>query len=177
MSRSKGALNWTTREAKEMARRIVCDPEYWEATRKRAIEGTLGQMEPVLWHYAFGKPKERVELSLAPDLAHLSNEELAAEALELAAAFREPLALCAPALDAPRSAQSVSPDYSTSENSFPTNGLEHAPNETLTLPDPEGAARRPSGADPERSTEEAEEREALFQLLLAARWRGEPGEK
>jgi len=37
-------------------------------------------MEAMLWHYAYGKPIERVELSKAPDLSDLSEADLAARA-------------------------------------------------------------------------------------------------
>jgi hypothetical protein len=81
MGRSKGALNYKTRDAETFARSVVSDPEYRAAIRQRAIDGTLGVMEQTLWHYAYGKPKERLELSMdsGPDLSALPPEELAAQ--------------------------------------------------------------------------------------------------
>ncbi len=37
-------------------------------------EGTAGPMEPCIWQYAFGKPKDSIDLNL--DLTKLSDEEL-----------------------------------------------------------------------------------------------------
>jgi hypothetical protein len=33
-------------------------------------------MEPVMWAYGYGRPKERLEISLTHDLSHLSAAEL-----------------------------------------------------------------------------------------------------
>lgn len=73
-----------------MARKIVTDEEYLQALQQRALNGTLGAMEPVLWYFAFGKPKERVEVvdSRREVLASLSNEELAERAAALAELIR-----------------------------------------------------------------------------------------
>lgn len=111
MGRSKGALNRLTREAALMAREIVSDPEYFRALRARAIAGTLGPMEPVLWYFGYGKPKERVELSRgdALDLSTLSDEELALRAEALAEACREALAPRFALRAAPESAPESAP--------------------------------------------------------------------
>jgi hypothetical protein len=47
-----------------MARRIVQDPLYYQALWARAVEGELAPaVEVTLWHYAFGKPTDRVEVA------------------------------------------------------------------------------------------------------------------
>lgn len=60
--RPKGALNRTTIEVREAARAIVDDPDYREALKIRLILGQASHMETLLWHYAYGKPKETVEI-------------------------------------------------------------------------------------------------------------------
>ncbi len=47
-----------------MCRVIVEDPEYLASLRERALENKLGPMEPLLWHYAHGKPKDRVDVNM-----------------------------------------------------------------------------------------------------------------
>jgi hypothetical protein len=71
-------LNYATREVREFAQEIVRSPEYRESIRRRAIAGTLGAMEQTLWHYAYGKPTERMEVAVqsGPDLSELSAQEL-----------------------------------------------------------------------------------------------------
>jgi hypothetical protein len=59
--RPKGAQNKTTVEVREAARRLVEDPSYRESLAKRLLKGTAAHMETVLWHYAYGKPKESME--------------------------------------------------------------------------------------------------------------------
>jgi hypothetical protein len=66
--RPKGSPNKTTTEVARMCRRIVEDPEYLESLRVRALENKLGPMEPLLWHYAHGKPKDRVQVEQLPPL-------------------------------------------------------------------------------------------------------------
>ena len=64
LGRPPGVLNKVTIEAREFGRAIVSDPGYQRKFEARARAGTLHyQLETMLWHYAFGKPKERVELS------------------------------------------------------------------------------------------------------------------
>jgi hypothetical protein len=57
--RPQGSQNKTGRDARAMAQRLVCDPEYVEGLRVRLIAGKLGALEQVLWAYAFGPPPER----------------------------------------------------------------------------------------------------------------------
>lgn len=60
--RPKGGLNKTTVEVRNLARAIVDDPNYRESLVMRLKQGTAPQMETLLWHYAYGKPKETVEV-------------------------------------------------------------------------------------------------------------------
>ena len=57
--RPPGSPNKTGRDARELAQKLVCDPEYVEGLRARLIAGKLGALEQVLWAYAFGPPPER----------------------------------------------------------------------------------------------------------------------
>lgn len=71
--RPKGSLNKTTVEAKSLARQLIDDSLYRKNLLNRLQQGEAGQMEVVLWHYAYGKPKEAVEVDY--HLERLSNEE------------------------------------------------------------------------------------------------------
>src|SRR5438094_4126901 len=63
--RRPGSLNKVTVEAKEFCASIVDDPEYQKTLRRRALRGELPPApEAMIWHYAKGKPKEQVDLSL-----------------------------------------------------------------------------------------------------------------
>ena len=72
--RPKGAPNKRTKEARELARKFATDKIYQKRLLERLRAGEAGSMEPVLWYYAFGKPKESVAHTF--DLSKLSNEEL-----------------------------------------------------------------------------------------------------
>lgn len=72
--RPKGVPNKVTTEAKAACNDIVDDPIYRAALLKRMRAGTAGQMEPIIWYYAKGKPKERVEFGADKTLAQLVAE-------------------------------------------------------------------------------------------------------
>jgi hypothetical protein len=94
--RPKGALSWTTRSIQAFCRRVCEDPEYRETVIRRAREGTLGSMEPVILAYAYGRPKESVDLRIGPmdeDFSQLSLEELGQRAAEIASQLKEANAL------------------------------------------------------------------------------------
>ena len=76
-----GTPNKATREVRELARRLVEDPEYQAALHSRLLNGQAGALEPLLWHYAYGKPKEPVELSTGeqPVVYRLTFDESADE--------------------------------------------------------------------------------------------------
>ena len=59
--RPKGAINKSTREVKAFARAIVEDPEYVDSLRRRLVSGRAPHMEPIMFYYAYGKPKEVVD--------------------------------------------------------------------------------------------------------------------
>lgn len=80
--RKPGIQNRRTIEVREVCSRLVDDPIYLGALRRRMINGTAGAMEPLLWHYAHGKPVERVEQGGPKAFAELSNSELKARLAE-----------------------------------------------------------------------------------------------
>lgn len=59
--RKRGTVNKATEQVREMARRIVDDPQYQETLLSRARFGELSPlMERVLWEYAYGRPPEKI---------------------------------------------------------------------------------------------------------------------
>jgi hypothetical protein len=56
-------LNKATREVKELAARLLDDETYQANLLERLRSGTAGALEPLLWHYRYGKPKEVVDLA------------------------------------------------------------------------------------------------------------------
>jgi hypothetical protein len=64
--RPKGVPNKAARDIKEMARGLLSGEEYQRNLVRRLNRGTAGPVETLLYQYAFGKPKDTVELS-GPD--------------------------------------------------------------------------------------------------------------
>src|SRR5882724_11817814 len=64
--REKGIPNKTTKEVREICRRLVSDPKYVEALRKRLLKGEAGSMEVIAWYYAYGKPKSTLLIEASP---------------------------------------------------------------------------------------------------------------
>ena len=60
--RPKGSPNKVTPEVRLAARAIVDDPSYRKGLKTRVETGKAPHMEPLLWHYAHGKPADTVEL-------------------------------------------------------------------------------------------------------------------
>jgi hypothetical protein len=60
--RPKGALNKATREIREAAQALLDRPEYRISLQERLDAGRAPHMETLLHFYAWGKPKERIEL-------------------------------------------------------------------------------------------------------------------
>jgi len=85
-------------EARDFSVSVLRSTEYQASVRTRAKNGTLPPaIEQLLWHYAYGKPVDRIELT-RPDeaeLAALPYDQLAAEAEMLAMALRETAAQAA----------------------------------------------------------------------------------
>ena len=63
MGRRKGSLNKVTIEVKAFSASILHDPNYQESLKKRLIAGKAPHMEPLLFHYCYGKPKETGEVT------------------------------------------------------------------------------------------------------------------
>lgn len=59
--RPKGVPNKASREIKEAARALVERPEYVASLQQRIDGGKAPHMETLLFHYAYGKPKEQHE--------------------------------------------------------------------------------------------------------------------
>jgi hypothetical protein len=60
--RPKGSVDYISREVRAAARAIVDDPEYRTLLIARLKVGEAPHMETLLWHYAYGKPKETIEV-------------------------------------------------------------------------------------------------------------------
>ena len=75
--RPKGVPNKATLEVKELARSLVEDPVYRKklqaSLRKR--KGVAPAVETMLWHYAYGKPKEQIEIDARVGVGVLVIEE------------------------------------------------------------------------------------------------------
>jgi len=67
--RPPGSLNRTTLEVREFARQLIEDPEYQAGLLGRMIAGKAPQMEMLLFHYAYGKPVERHEVTASATAA------------------------------------------------------------------------------------------------------------
>ena len=70
--RQKGTPNKATLEVREACAAIVDDAAYQRNLLTRARAGDLPPaVECMLWHYRFGKPKERIELDGGTGLLEL----------------------------------------------------------------------------------------------------------
>lgn len=56
--RPKGRTNYATRAIKDIATGLLTDPVYQAELRTRLHEGKAPHMETLLFHYAYGKPKD-----------------------------------------------------------------------------------------------------------------------
>ena len=77
--RARGTRNRATVEAREFASRLIDDPEYRDSLRERLLAGSAGAIEILLWHYAKGRPIERVETGAPNAFATLTDAELRAK--------------------------------------------------------------------------------------------------
>ena len=59
--RPKGVKNHVTREIQSASRLLVEDADYVKALKKRLTAGKAPHMETLLFHYAYGKPKDIAE--------------------------------------------------------------------------------------------------------------------
>ncbi len=60
--RRAGVPNAATTEIKQAARAIVEDPAYKASLIQRVTRGKAPHMETLLFHYAYGKPVEQLEV-------------------------------------------------------------------------------------------------------------------
>lgn len=71
--RRRGTLNKATREVKAFAGKLVGDLTYQRNLQQRMRDGTAGSMEPLMHHYAHGKPVDTIRIL---DISRLSTETL-----------------------------------------------------------------------------------------------------
>ena len=71
--RSKGAANRPARPVKDFLQALVDDPEVQESIRRQIFEGRPGAMQAFLEaaQMVMGRPRQRVQVELSPDLAEL----------------------------------------------------------------------------------------------------------
>lgn len=68
--RKKGTPNKATVEGREFARSIVDDAAYRERLRARMLSGEANPaIEQLVWHYAYGKPTESLDVNVKFSLA------------------------------------------------------------------------------------------------------------
>jgi len=73
--RPKGSLNQRTLEAKAFARQLVSSPTYLQKLQADLNERNVdASIEAMVWHYAYGKPKEYVEVQY--NFEALNTEEI-----------------------------------------------------------------------------------------------------
>lgn len=60
--RPKGSRNKTKLEISEIARQLLESREYRSSLRRRIIEGKSPMIEQLLYHYAYGRPVEKIQL-------------------------------------------------------------------------------------------------------------------
>jgi hypothetical protein len=85
-----GMVSHRKREVRELALNLVTDPAYLANLYKRIVAGKAPHMEITLWHYAFGKPTDRVRIEAeghAPAISQAA-EQLKLRLQQLAARVR-----------------------------------------------------------------------------------------
>jgi hypothetical protein len=60
--RPKGVPNKATREIQQFAKEFLESPEYRARLKIRIERGQAMPIETLLYHYGYGKPKERIEI-------------------------------------------------------------------------------------------------------------------
>lgn len=77
--RQKGTPNKVTTEIREQSRQLL-SPDYWDRFRKRLEAGEVApQLEAKLWAYAYGEPKQQMEVSGELNMAHELSKKLVFE--------------------------------------------------------------------------------------------------
>ena len=91
--RPPGSRNATSLQVQAFCRSVCEDPQYRDSILERARHNNLGSMEPTVWAYAYGKPKESVDLRLGriddDGLSSLSMEELTLRAMHVVTELQE----------------------------------------------------------------------------------------
>jgi len=64
--RPKGKPNKATRDIQEFARKMLEDPEYVRKLTSRLQAGKATHLEPLLYHYGYGKPKDTLAVEGGP---------------------------------------------------------------------------------------------------------------
>lgn len=70
--RPKGCLNKVTRDVQLLAKQFVDDASYRTSLKGRLAKGQAPHMETLLWHYAYGKPKESLDVKFPQGVPPLS---------------------------------------------------------------------------------------------------------
>jgi hypothetical protein len=60
--RAKGSLNKTTPELRAFTRAFLASPAYVTSAKRRVLNGTAPHLETLWHHYAFGKPRQTVQV-------------------------------------------------------------------------------------------------------------------
>jgi len=74
--RPAGWIGPITRQVRSIARALLEDAEYRTLLAIRLKLGEAPHMETLLWHYAYGKPKEQIEVKQVEDFTDLTTDEL-----------------------------------------------------------------------------------------------------
>ena len=91
-----GVPNKTTREVKSFAIKVLEDPRYVASLWRRIKKDTLPPaVEVLLYYYAYGKPKERLEVSGEKTLVQLVTEAATLTADQAAALLQGPVRVAA----------------------------------------------------------------------------------
>lgn len=62
--RAPGTVPKVTQEVRALCRTLIANGQYRRTFRKRLFAGELAPpLEALVWHYAYGKPKETVDLT------------------------------------------------------------------------------------------------------------------
>lgn len=87
MGGGAGATLLTRQEVAKRARSVLESDDYQRSFQERVANGTLAPgVEQMIWHYAYGKPPEEVNVNVSQqeDLSNLSTEQLLARMSDLA---------------------------------------------------------------------------------------------
>jgi hypothetical protein len=81
--RKPGTPNKATVEIKDLARSLLEDPLYLQNLKERLRSGKAQRIEELLYHYAYGKPMQDVEVSAEMTLEELVLGSMPVEKEEL----------------------------------------------------------------------------------------------